>query len=328
MNVGRSALGRIVDRQVTSGHFIPLRGSDTVDAFIVASQDKGAMNAMSKSRGYWARLAGKTEGDPVARGALVDQIIRQAGNDPGVRRAAQITARAHEDWARAQMAQTGAIHVDDKVFSSVGDYLNYVADGFGHVRSEHVNEFTQPEVTPTEGQVKEEVAYDPGADLRGAFEGFGQERTPTKFKPQAMPAKEYGKTPAIDIRSGLEKRAKVPENLVPQPNPKMPYTVKTEHVNYAYGENIYETSAIGKDGKPLGYVTWSDGGEPGKVLIKHVEVESNSRRMGIATAMYDSIRAAHPDAKIETFGTRTPDGQAFRDAYDARSAKLSTHPVS
>lgn len=66
----------------------------------------------------------------------------------------------------------------------------------------------------------------------------------------------------------------------------------------------------------------------GDVHIKMIDVHPTIRRMGVATAMMDKLKAEYPNAKIHT-GMTTPDGTPFVAAYErTRGAMAKSADVS
>lgn len=90
--------------------------------------------------------------------------------------------------------------------------------------------------------------------------------------------------------------------------------VRVDHLGYNAGQHDFRATAEVK-GEPAGYLDYSI--YDGVISVKHVHVDPEHRRKGVATRMYDAVLAEHPDAKLGG-AMRTEDGGAFRAAYDKK----------
>jgi GNAT superfamily N-acetyltransferase len=91
--------------------------------------------------------------------------------------------------------------------------------------------------------------------------------------------------------------------------------VEILHIDYAYGENIYVARVKDANDKIVGQLDYSIYRD--EIVVKNVEVDPEVRRQGVATALYDAVREANPGLPLTTMGFQTPEGAAFRAAYDA-----------
>lgn len=100
--------------------------------------------------------------------------------------------------------------------------------------------------------------------------------------------------------------------------------VRHDHINSHHGQHDYvATYTVG--GKTLGKVSYTLYGK--EITVKHVEVDKDSRNQGIATKLYDSMLAQHPEHTLGK-SMMTDDGSKFRAKYDAKNKSRLTPDTS
>ena len=100
--------------------------------------------------------------------------------------------------------------------------------------------------------------------------------------------------------------------------------VRHDHINSHHGQHDYvATYTVG--GKTLGKVSYTLYGK--EITVKHVEVDKDSRNQGIATKLYDSMLAQHPEHTLSK-SMMTDDGSKFRAKYDAKNKSRLTPDTS
>lgn len=98
--------------------------------------------------------------------------------------------------------------------------------------------------------------------------------------------------------------------------------VRIDHTGYSHGQHDYHTT-VEVGGKTAGYLDYTL--YDNEITVKHVHVDPEYRRQGLATKMYDAVLDHHPDATLGG-SMRTPEGSAFRDFYNARKPDRLSKP--
>ena len=115
---------------------------------------------------------------------------------------------------------------------------------------------------------------------------------------------------------------KSPAGSVAVPRQRGKYTAKDLKVEHIHrdshsGQHDYDTVVTDKkSGQPIAAAKYSL--FENTINMNDVDVRAPFRRKGIATAMYDAIRAKHPGATLKG-SMATEDGAAFRQAYDKKN---------
>lgn len=124
------------------------------------------------------------------------------------------------------------------------------------------------------------------------------------------------------------------DNRVDNPRPRLPIDgestpqvsgqskARVDHLGYSHGQHDYRAS-VEVGGKVVGYLDYSL--YEGEIGVKHVHVEPEFRRKGLATQLYNKVLAEHPTAKLGG-AMRTPEGSAFRSAYDKKHPDRVAQP--
>lgn len=164
------------------------------------------------------------------------------------------------------------------------------------------------------------------------------QRPPVEPPPGAETYSRGSETPPLALFRGGARTAAAPEgfeDLVPsreagqlptaptsdRPAPSAPVRVTHDVNDYRSGETFGHVTATNPQGEVIGALQYSH--YDGVIRPQDVFVRPEYRRQGVATQMYDKLRGEWPSAEIERTMT-TPEGGAFREAYDAR--RTSTAP--
>lgn len=181
-----------------------------------------------------------------------------------------------------------------------------------------------PQVAPQ--PVAEPPAFDADAfaqryvNARDAMDDAAEAQTSALFR-QLQPAEKRIARDRIKAIYEARRNPSEPQETVTPPSasqsPSPAIRISTppgnEGVSGSWVDFLVE--AVDGDGKRIGYVDYvvNDFG----VHIIDTAVDGPRRRQGVATAMYDAIRAKHPNAKF-LVGDQTPDGAKFRSAWESR----------
>ena len=177
--------------------------------------------------------------------------------------------------------------------------------------------------------------WKPGRDIVAEVDPAMLKAQLAKFKndaPLVTQITRQGRIPAANVPPNMRPRVEPPPEATtysakgpnvrrpapvqePIPEPRLtPARFESELTGSSHGQTDGHIIALDASGKGMGVVQWSKAGD--ELSVRHVNVRSEYRRQGIATRLYEQLLAENPGTTLARAGTYTPEGLAFRDAFD------------